>query len=47
METGQCIKTLALPWIPRYISISPVQPWKVFTANANGTVTVFEFEELK
>jgi len=36
-----------LPWIPYYITISPVQPWKVFTANLNGTVTVFEFEELK
>jgi len=47
IETGQCLKTLPLPWIPRNISISPVQPWKVFTANLNGTVTVFEFDELK
>jgi hypothetical protein len=50
LETGQCLKTLSLPWIPYYIAISPAQPTqpaKVFTANLNGTVTMFEFEELK
>ena len=50
IETGQCLKTLSLPWTPRSIAISPAQPTqtaKVFTANMNGTVTVFEFEELK
>jgi WD40 repeat protein len=47
LETGRCIKTLPLPWIPQQVSISPMQPWKVFTANMNGTVTVFEFDELK
>ncbi len=47
IETGHCLKTLQLPWIPRSIAVSPTQPTKVFTANENGTVTVFEFEELK
>ncbi|MGE5341941.1 MAG: hypothetical protein ACM3SY_10740 [Candidatus Omnitrophota bacterium] len=46
IETGRCIKTLELPWIPQKISICPVFPKKVLTANANGTVTVFEFDEL-
>ncbi|MCX6579832.1 MAG: NACHT domain-containing protein [Candidatus Aminicenantes bacterium] len=50
IESGQCLKTLSLPWIPQSIAISsaqPTQPAKVFTANRNGTVTMFEFEELK
>ncbi|MCX6583292.1 MAG: NACHT domain-containing protein [Candidatus Aminicenantes bacterium] len=47
LGTGQCNKTLKLPWVPAYITLSPTSPWKVFTANRNGTVTVFEFDELK
>lgn len=46
IETGQCLKTLPLPWTPCFISISPAQPTqpaKVFIANLNGTVTMFDF----
>jgi len=46
VETGQCLKTLQLPWIPMNISISPTEPTRVITANANGTLTMFDFEEL-
>lgn len=46
-ETGLCIKSLALPWTPGHVTISPTNQAQLFTANRNGTVTVFEFEELK
>ncbi|MGE5340991.1 MAG: NACHT domain-containing protein [Candidatus Omnitrophota bacterium] len=49
VETGRCIKTLELPWISRSIFISPGSaglPANVLTANRNGTVTMFQFEEI-
>ena len=45
--TGKSLKSLTLPWIPRHVTISPVNPGLVITANANGTLTLFQFEELK
>jgi WD40 repeat protein len=46
METGPCIKTIPLPWIPREIKPAPHQPGLFATANANGTVTLFDFSEI-
>ncbi len=46
MRTGLCLKTLSLPWIPRSVYISPAYPTRVFTANMNGTITIFDFPEL-
>ncbi|MCP4569500.1 MAG: WD40 repeat domain-containing protein, partial [FCB group bacterium] len=43
--TGKELKSLELPWIPYYVAFSPQHPGKVITANLNGTVTMFEFEE--
>jgi|GEM_PF-1321689 len=46
-RTGKLLKSLEMPWIPSHVSISPANPAVVITANLNGTVTMFEFEELK
>jgi hypothetical protein len=46
MATGQCIKTLLLPWIPLYVSFSPKNPTLAVTANQNGTLTMFDFKDL-
>ena len=47
VKTGKLLKSLELPWTPSHVSISPANPAVVITANLNGTVTMFEFEELK
>lgn len=46
LETGQCIKTIPLPWIPMEIKPAPHKPGLFATANANGTVTLFDFSEI-
>ncbi len=39
---GQCLKTLNIPWIPLFTAFSTLHPHQVFTANANGTLTLFD-----
>ncbi|NIM16245.1 MAG: hypothetical protein GTO45_29980 [Candidatus Aminicenantes bacterium] len=46
IETGQCIKTIELLWIPLEIKAHPTKPGIFATANANGTVTFFDFREI-
>ena len=46
LETGQCIKTIPLSWIPMEIKPAPHQSGLFATANANGTVTLFDFSEI-
>jgi WD40 repeat protein len=46
VATGQEIYSVKLPWRPFSVSISPTKPNRVITANANGTLTMFEFEEI-
>ncbi|UCH93264.1 MAG: hypothetical protein JSV88_23705 [Candidatus Aminicenantes bacterium] len=46
METGQCLKTIPLLWMPREIKPAPHQPGLFATANANGTVTLFDFTQI-
>jgi WD40 repeat protein len=45
-ETGVCIKTIPLLWIPLEIKADPTRPGIFATANANGTVTFFDFREI-
>ncbi len=40
-ETGRILHSLELPWIPRRVAAAP--DGRVFTANDNNTITVFEF----
>jgi hypothetical protein len=44
--TGRCIKTIPLLWIPLDIKDMPGKPGIFATANANGTVTLFDFREV-
>jgi WD40 repeat protein len=46
METGQCIKTIPLLWKSMEIKPAPHQPGLFAAANANGTVTLFDFSEI-
>jgi WD40 repeat protein len=46
LETGQCSKTIPLQWRPREITPAPLQPGLFAAANANGTVTLFDFSEI-
>jgi WD40 repeat protein len=46
IETGACIKTIPLLWIPLEIKAHPTKPGIFATANANGTVTFFDFREI-
>ncbi|NIM15629.1 MAG: hypothetical protein GTO45_26920 [Candidatus Aminicenantes bacterium] len=46
IETGECIKTIPLLWIPYEIKAHPTKPGIFATANANGTVTFFDFREV-
>jgi hypothetical protein len=41
---GQCLKTVELPWIPFFVTFSPRPPHLAVTANANGTLTRFDFK---
>jgi len=43
--SGQCIKTLQLPWTPLYVTFSPQNPNLAVTANRNGTLTLFDFSQ--
>jgi hypothetical protein len=45
-ETGACIKTIPLLWIPLEIKAHPTNPGIFATASANGTVTFFDFREI-
>jgi WD40 repeat protein/class 3 adenylate cyclase len=45
-DTGQCIKTIPLLWLPMEIKPAPHQPGLFATANANSTVTLFDFSEI-
>jgi hypothetical protein len=45
VDSGREIYSVKLPWIPVYVAFSPTAPGLVITANRNGTVTMFEFEE--
>ena len=47
VSNGQCLKTFLLPWIPNTVTFSPKNPNLVVTANANGTLTLFKFDELE
>ena len=42
---SQCLKTVELPWIPLFVAFSPRHPHLAVTANANGTLTLFDFKE--
>ncbi len=46
IETGACLKTIPLLWIPLEIKAAPTRPGIFATANANGTVTFFDFREV-
>ncbi|MCX6581182.1 MAG: NACHT domain-containing protein [Candidatus Aminicenantes bacterium] len=46
-SSGKLLKSLTLPWTPHSVAFSPRNPGLVITANANGTLTLFQFEELK
>jgi len=46
IETGECIKTIDLPWIPFEVKAFPGKPGYFATANGNGTVTFFDFSSL-
>jgi len=40
------LKSIKLPWIPKYIAVSPSHyRFIVITANLNGTVTMFDFSD--
>jgi WD40 repeat protein len=43
--SGQCLKTLQLPWKPYFVAFSPRHPHLAVTANLNGTLTLFDFQE--
>ncbi|UCH92495.1 MAG: PQQ-binding-like beta-propeller repeat protein [Candidatus Aminicenantes bacterium] len=42
MDTGDCVKTIHLPWIPLHIKQHAQDPDIFITANANGTITLFD-----
>ncbi len=46
IQTGQCIKTIPLLWIPLDIKAMPGKPGVFAAANGNGTVTLFDFREI-
>jgi WD40 repeat protein len=46
VETSQCIKTIPLLWMPLDIKAMLGKPEFFATANANGTVTLFDFREV-
>lgn len=46
VETGKCVKTIPLLWIPRDIKAMPGKPGFFATSNSNGTVTFFDFREI-
>jgi WD40 repeat protein len=45
VASGRELASLKLPWIVRGIAPSPTQRGRFFTANLNGTVTIFDFKE--
>ncbi|NIM16806.1 MAG: hypothetical protein GTO45_32870, partial [Candidatus Aminicenantes bacterium] len=45
-RTGACLKTIPLLWVPLEIKAHPSKPGIFATANANGTVTFFDFGEI-
>jgi hypothetical protein len=45
VETGECLKSIPLLWIPREIKAMPGKPGFFATANANGTVALFDLSE--
>jgi WD40 repeat protein/class 3 adenylate cyclase len=47
VEIGRCIKTIPLLWIPRDIKAMPGKPGVFAAANANGTITLFDFSKIK
>ncbi|HAW50360.1 TPA: hypothetical protein DCX16_05380, partial [bacterium] len=46
VKTGRCIKSINLPWRACKIAIHPIKKETVLTANLNGTLSIFELEEL-
>jgi WD40 repeat protein len=45
-ETGACLKTIPLLWVPFEIKAHPTKPGIFATANLNGTVTFFDFSAI-
>ncbi|MGD2092603.1 MAG: hypothetical protein PVH61_40935 [Candidatus Aminicenantes bacterium] len=45
IESGKCIKTIELLWIPLKIKEVIGNPGHFATANANGTISFFDFRE--
>src|SRR5439155_653295 len=43
VASGKELASFALPWIPRGITYARAKPHLFYTANLNGTVTVFDF----
>ena len=41
--SGTELASFPLPWVPIQLTFSPTKPNVVFTANLNGTVTIFDF----
>jgi WD40 repeat protein len=46
VTSGECLKTLPLLWKPFHLSAYPHRPGLFATANANGTVTLFDFSKI-
>ncbi len=44
-DTGACIETIPLPWRPEQLAQHPTKPSFFACANANHTVTFFDFEK--
>jgi len=45
IDTGQCLKTIDLPWIPNALQINPAHPQQLITANRNCTLSSFDLRE--
>ncbi len=45
IESGECIKTIPLPWIIQEIKELPTQPGIFATANDNRTITLFDLNK--
>jgi WD40 repeat protein len=45
VESGKLLKSMQLPWIPQHVTTAKDN--RVITANENGTLTLFKFEELE
>ena len=46
LNTGKILESIRLLWIPRFVTISPIKPSLVYTANLNGTITIFKPDQL-